>query len=878
MFVAAIAFSVFACVDRGDPTSPGDNSGPANGVTIAVRIPVTSLEVGHVVTAAATATNASGQAESADTIEWSSSDTSVFVVSAAGQITARKMGAGSIYAKWRRHSGKGTLTVTDTLPAKVVLTPSSASEAVGAQMHLTAAVSTRTGRALPGHTVKWSSTDASYVSVSPTGTITGVKPGSAKVVAATSNVADTSFVTVSPASISTLSISPNSTTLSSGKTVQLTAHAADAGGNELTGRTVGWSTSDDNIAAVSTSGVVTAGKVGSATITATSEGLRATATIHVGAGGVAMITIAPASVGLVAGKTQQLNASFEDDAGNGLPAQSLSWSSANSSIATVSSSGLVTAEHAGSTTITASANGVSGKASVVVSAGAVKSIVVSPASVSLSNGDTRQLSAKLTDASGNVLNDDAAWSSSNNTVATVSSTGLVTAKRAGSATITAAAGGATGSSNVDVSAGNVSSVSVTPASNSVVSGETQQLTAKLTDGGGSIISGQAVTWSSSNSGVVSVSSNGLATAGKTGSATVTATASGKSGSATFSVAAGPVNAITITPASGSVVQGKTLQLAATFQDVAGNTVTGSSVTWASSSSSIAAVSSGGLITGVAVGSATITATSGGKSKTAAITVTAAVGSAPPPPPPPAPAPPPPPVSPPVETACSAYPHSRVVSVSTSAQLHSALSAAQPGDLIQLADGTYGDGSEFRLLTSGTSSQRITVCGSANAVINAGSVSGRDGMKLSNASYTTLSGFTITNGLFGVWVEKSIYTRHQRPHDPLDRAGRNRDRRLQQERSRARTTGSTIRAASSPSTVRGSTSEAPTRSGQTSAVVSRMPRTTCSLKGTTLAPMFAPSTLTSRKARRTGSFGTTPSMVREWSSRRARANPAGRIRG
>jgi hypothetical protein len=114
------------------------------------------------------------------------------------------------------------------------------------------------------------------------------------------------------------------------------------------------------------------------------------------------------------------------------------------------------------------------------------------------------------------------------------------------------------------------------------------------------------------------------------------------------------------------------------------------------------------------------------------------------------------VSPPTQTACSDIPHSRLVSVSTSAELHSALSSARPGDLIEMADGTYGDGSEFRLLVSGTASQRITVCGTSNAVINAGSLSGRNGMKLSGANYATLSGFTITNGLFGVWAERSVH--------------------------------------------------------------------------------------------------------------------------
>jgi hypothetical protein len=215
-----------------------------------------------------------------------------------------------------------------------------------------------------------------------------------------------------------------------------------------------------------------------------------------------------------------------------------------------------------------------------------------------------------------------------------------------------------------------------------------------------------------------------------------------------------VSTVTITPASGSVIQGRTLQLAATFHDAEGNAVSGGTVTWSSSSRTIAAVSTSGMVTGVAVGNASITATANGKSKSAAIAVTGSTSGSTPAPPPPPTSPTPPPTT--TQTACTQIPHSRLVAVSTSSELHSALSSAQPGDLIQLADGSYGDGSEFRLTASGTASQRITVCGTSNAVVNAGSLSGRDGMKLTGANYATLSGFTITNALFGVWVERSIH--------------------------------------------------------------------------------------------------------------------------
>ena len=81
MLIAAIAFGLFACVDRGDPTDPGapKTPTPSGVITVAVRLPVTSLEVGKVVSAAATPMNDAGQAVPSAPVAWSSSDTSIVV-------------------------------------------------------------------------------------------------------------------------------------------------------------------------------------------------------------------------------------------------------------------------------------------------------------------------------------------------------------------------------------------------------------------------------------------------------------------------------------------------------------------------------------------------------------------------------------------------------------------------------------------------------------------------------------------------------------------------------------------------------------------------------------------------------------------------------
>ena len=78
MFVVAALFSLVACIDRGDPTDPGAHVGPTAAVAVvAVRLPVASLEVGHVATAVATAVDASGDEVTGASVQWSSSDTTI---------------------------------------------------------------------------------------------------------------------------------------------------------------------------------------------------------------------------------------------------------------------------------------------------------------------------------------------------------------------------------------------------------------------------------------------------------------------------------------------------------------------------------------------------------------------------------------------------------------------------------------------------------------------------------------------------------------------------------------------------------------------------------------------------------------------------------
>lgn len=162
------------------------------------------------------------------------------------------------------------------------------------------------------------------------------------------------------------------------------------------------------------------------------------------------------------------------------------------------------------------------------------SVEVTPGAATIGQGSTLQLTATPRDAAGDPLPRAVTWSSGAETIATVSPDGLVTGIAAGTATITAEADGVSGSAAISVFAVEVASVEVEPASATIATGATIQLTATPKDAQGDPLPGRPVTWSSSNEGVAVVS-DGLVTGVAEGTVTVTATSEGHSGASSIDV-------------------------------------------------------------------------------------------------------------------------------------------------------------------------------------------------------------------------------------------------------------------------------------------------------------------------------------------------------
>jgi uncharacterized protein YjdB len=603
--------------------------------TVSASLAATAVAAGTTTTASALVKDEAGNTLSGRTVEWSSSNTAVATVSSSGVVSALSAGTATITATSEGKAGTVSLTVTPASIATISVTLGAVTLTEGATTQATAVLRDAGGATLLGRAVSWSSTNAAVATVSPSGVVTALQAGATTIIATIENKSSGANLTVTPRPVATVSVSLGAASLQEGATTQASAVLRDAGNAVLTGRDVVWSTSAAGTATVSSTGVVTAVRAGTATITATSEGKIGSATLTITAAPpapVGTVTATVADASLVAGETTQASAVLKDAAGNTLTGRTVTWASSNTAVATVSSTGLVSALNAGTASITASSEGRSGSVTVTVAAPPpipVAAVTVTLASASVQAGGATTATAVTRSAAGAVLTGRVVtWASSNTAVATVSPAGAVSAIAAGSATITATSEGRTGSATFTVTApppAPVNTVTASLVDASLVEGEATQASAVLKDAAGNTLTGRTVTWASSNTTVATVSSAGLVSALRAGTASITATSEGRSGSVTVTVTAPPptpVAAVTVTLANSSVQAGGSTTATAVTRSAAGAVLTGRVVTWTSSNTAVATVSSTGAVSALSAGTATITATSEGRTGSATFTVTA----------------------------------------------------------------------------------------------------------------------------------------------------------------------------------------------------------------------------------------------------------------
>ena len=355
-------------------------------------------------------------------------------------------------------------------------------------------------------TVTWSSSNTSIATVTD-GKVTALAVGSTTIIAQCGNVKAECSVTVRPIDVTSIRLNKTSVMLHTGETVELTATVSP---DNATDKTVTWSSSNTSISTV-IDGEVTALAVGSTTITAQCGNIKAECSVTVSPIDVTSIRLNKTSVMLHTGETVELTATVSPDNATD---KTVTWSSSNTRIATVTD-GEVTALAVGSTTITAQCGNVKAECSVTVNPINVTSIRLNRTSVTLSTGETIELTATV--SPDNATNKTVTWSSSNTSTATVTD-GKVTALAVGSTTIIAQCGNVKAECSVTVSPINVTSIRLNRTSVSLSAGDIIELTATVSPDNAT---NKTVTWISSNTSIATVTDSKV-TAVNIGSATITA--------------------------------------------------------------------------------------------------------------------------------------------------------------------------------------------------------------------------------------------------------------------------------------------------------------------------------------------------------------------
>ncbi|WP_207385402.1 beta strand repeat-containing protein, partial [Legionella cincinnatiensis] len=595
-------------------------------------------------------------------VTWSSGDESVVVFSEPGLnglATGKNRGSTTVKATLGTVSSPTVnATVTDATLVSINVDPVIKSIPQGLTQQFTATGVYSDGSSRPlTSSVHWSSsTSAASISneLGSQGLATGDSTGTTTITAtysdASSTVSGTATLTVTNATLQSIAVTPASATIPLGTTQQFIATGTFTDGttHDLTS-TVTWDSSTPGVATISNNlgsyGLATAGmsQTGSTTIKATLGSLSGSATLNVSGVVLQSISITPAAVAIPKSTNQAFVATGIYSDGSSKIITDVTWSTSDASIATIDSVGVAQSKNIqGSVTITAISGTVSGTATLSVTAATLQSIAVTPVNPSIAKGTTKQFIATgtYTDGTTQDITSSVTWDSSSSSVATISndpgSKGLAlasTTPTGTTTTITATLNGVSDSTTLTVTTAVLTSIDVTPAATAIPQGTSQPYTARGIYSDGTLQVITDVTWSTSDSSIATINSAGVAQSkNRQASVTITATSGTISGNATLTVTAATLQSIAVTPANPSIAKGTTKQFIATgtFTDSTTHDIT-SSVTWDSSSSSVATISNDPGSKGLATASTTptgttttIKATLNGVSGSTTLTVTTAV--------------------------------------------------------------------------------------------------------------------------------------------------------------------------------------------------------------------------------------------------------------
>lgn len=603
-------------------------------------------------------------------VNWLSSDTSVAVMApdqstSSGLATAVAPGLTQISASMGDLSASTSLTVTNAALISIQLSPVNSILYLGVSQLYTAIGVYSDGSSQDiSDLVTWASSAQNIAAIDTSaganyGLATGVAAGTTQVSATLGAMSAETTLTVSAASLSTIVVTPVSSTVTVGLARQFVATANYSDGRSFdVSRSVVWASSDTSVATMNVNGTVNSGlasglAVGTTQITATFASVSGSANLNVISGSLTSILVTPANSRLSVGLNRQYMATGVYSNGTSENLTSLvTWTSSDNTIALPnasmqSSSGSVAGLRAGTVQISASLASVSAEVTLTVTNSTLSSVSVTPVISSVVVGLNRKFTATGIYSDGSIENIShrVVWASSNTQTATMNasgelSSGVATGQAAGSVQVTATFGSVSGLATLTVTTASLNSISVTPTNPSVVNTLTRQFNATgvYSDGTSADLT-TVVQWSSDNVVVASMNasrtlSSGMATALSAGTSLIRAAFAEVQGSTTLTVTAATLVSIDVSPGTASAFENETEQFTAmgTYSDGSTEIIT-DAVVWTSGNTAIAAMNvsgqlNSGLATALTQGTATITATLGMVQDSAILTVNAALANNP----------------------------------------------------------------------------------------------------------------------------------------------------------------------------------------------------------------------------------------------------------
>ncbi|MGH9502376.1 MAG: Ig-like domain-containing protein [Terriglobales bacterium] len=360
--------------------------------------------------------------------------------------------------------GAGSPTPTATAApklSKISLSPAAASIHVGENQAFVAQGLDQYHNPMSGITFTWSSSDSSAASaIVHDGLATGLSAGVIYVTASASGVTSASAaltVLAPPPALASILVTPAQPSIFTGGSQQFSAVGKDQYGSEMSGVTFTWSSSNTSIVSINGEGLATGLAAGTATVNASAQGIQGNGNVLTVAKPDSVLTsiaATPATATVRAGSTVQFTVTGFDQFDSPMTGITFQWASSDPTVATVNSlngeglnTGIATGIAAGNVAITVSANGKTAPPVYLTVAPAppvLTSINISPPGASIEVGSTQAYTVTGSDQFGAPISlPPVVWQCASG-AATISSAGVATALSAGSAQITATAGGVTG--------------------------------------------------------------------------------------------------------------------------------------------------------------------------------------------------------------------------------------------------------------------------------------------------------------------------------------------------------------------------------------------------------------------------------------------------